>query len=437
MQAGKSKANSLLPRRFYDAKMIRLAPYLFLGSLYMLLAGAIRLHRPGPDWSFMMAIADHILDGDLLKIYSLRWEYPSVTPFLQGSAWYSGHPFGYPPISILLLVPFRFFSQFAHLSERVQSLVVITPYLVFDLVCAYLIAEVIHCHRPIKEGERLFIFSVFLTSWTVFFSTPYHGHFESTLISFLLMGFISLRRGNYYWAAAFNALALLTKQTAILVFIPELIAVFLAKGFAQTVRFGAAIVIPCLAVFLPFLIADFEGVKYMAFTFPANVPYGFQTTWLILGEGDTVRKIMGVLQPHVDTIITALCGVYAFFMAYKFKIRPDEGRLIGLAGAATVIMVLFEKWGSLHYFLLPFVLIFLWEMITYGLPWLSIAFCSILSNLFILKYSVETDYGFNKTTALVMIVLCVGALIHLTARLRFPVPTESADRGIATPEVLR
>lgn len=418
--------DSHLRRRFHRSEWLRFAPYLFIGFLYVFLAGAIRLQHPGPDWSFFMAVADHILKGNLLTIYSLRSESIFLQTDTTGTSWYFNHSFGYPPVFILLLLPFRWLSNVVHLSETIQGLVVIAPYLVFDFVCAYMIAEVIHLYRPLRDGERLFIFSVFLTSWMVFFSTPYHGHFESVLVTFVLMGLRSIRKGSYYWAALFNALALLTKQTALIVFIPEFIVVFFSRGLMRSVRFGIATAVPCLAVMLPFLIRDFEGVKYIAYTLPAQLPYAYQTAWLVLGEGKAALTIMEALRTHVDTIIVLLCGTYAFWMAFRFKIRPDESRLIGLSAAATVIMVLLEKWGSLHYFLLPFVLIFIWEMITYGLPWLSIAFCSILSNLFILKYSVETEYGFNRATAIVMIVLFLGALVHLTARLRFPAPAESA-----------
>lgn len=381
-------------------------PYYFVSVLYLLLAVLLRWNRGGGvDWDSYLASTDLILKGQWLHLYENHQGYFS---------------FIFTPLPFFLLAPFRFVGQALGLSPGPQAALMALPMIAGDLLSAVWLVRLVRRFRPAGEGESLFLFTLFLTAWVVFFDSAYHSHFESILLLFFLLFLERLKAGHSLAAGFFLGLALLTKQTALIPAIPCFLALGSGrprKAFWQVL--GAA-VLTVLTVMAPFLIADFKDVKYVLMEEPNQLPVGYQTVWWVFaGNGEIMRFLNGA-GPLLNGLILALSILYSWGMARLYGIGLKDGRLIGLCAGCVLIMVTLERWGSLHYFLVPFALLLAWEAVTTRWPWVSILFAAFLSHLFVLKYSVETHFGFNEATAWFMILLFFGTLGYFTHKLRAP-----------------
>lgn len=378
------------------------SPYVFMSSLYLMLAAMIRVHRAGPDWGNFLLVTDQILHGHLFYIYHNRF---------GGS-----DTFAYPPVSVLLLVPFRAVSLVLRLGQRETGLFVVLPYLAFDILAALCVVDLVKRFRRLDRHESALTFGLYLMAWMVFFATPYHAHFESVVVTFIVLGLRLVVDGRYDAGAVSLAIALLTKQTALTVLIPVLAVILFGRGWRPMLRFATISCGLAVAMMTPFFVLDFPDVIHMGLELPAILPFAYQSTWWIFTP-DQLTFLYPRIAAHVDTLILVLCVAYSLVVAWRGRIQTRDPRLVGLCAGSSVIVVLLEKWGSLHYFVLPMALLLVWETSTQKYPWLTITFSAILSHIFVLAYSFETRYPFNSKTATVMIVLFLGTLTYLTTHL--------------------
>ena len=379
-------------------------PYAFVSALYLFLAFSLRFARGGgPDWDSFMDATDLVLRGQWFHLYENHQSYFS---------------FSFPPLPFFLMAPFRFVAW--ALPKGAGDAFTAIPMLAADLLSAWMLVRLVRRFREITQGEKLFLFTFYLTAWIIFFDSAYHSHFDSILLFFLLAAVEKLQEERHVMAGVFLALAMLTKQTALIVMIPLFFALLLGKNRKGLQKsFGTAVLVS-LAVMLPFLLSDFSNVKSVLLDAPNQRPIGYQTIWWIFAGNDDVMGWLNAAEPFLNMLILLLVVSYSGFMAWKYRISAKEPRFLGLCAACAVIMVFLEGWGSLHYFLLPFGLLLAWEAASGGWPWVSVVFAAILSDEFILKYSSETHFGFNQATSWTMILLFSGTLAYLTNRLRRP-----------------
>jgi len=377
-------------------------PYAFIATLYLLLALPLRFARGGgPDWDSFMAATDLILQGKWLQLYENHQSFFS---------------FSFPPLPFFLMAPFRFLAQALGLPPGAGDALTGLPMLAGDFLSAWMLVKLVRRFREVSKGEGLFLFAFYLAAWIVFFDSAYHSHFDSILLFFLFTAVERLQAGKAAVAGIFLGLALLTKQTALMVLIP-LAFVLMGKGRKEPGK----MLIPAAAITLvgmaPFLAADFSQVKSVLLDAPNQRPIGYQTIWWIFAGNEGAMAWLNGAEPCLNVLILLLVTGYCAFMVGRRGVGLREPRLLGLCAACAVIMVFLEGWGSLHYFLLPFGFLLAWEAATGGWPWVSVVFTAVLSDQFILKYSSETHYGFNPWTAWEMILLFTGTLVVLTRQL--------------------
>jgi hypothetical protein len=120
-----------------------------------------------------------------------------------------------------------------------------------------------------------------------------------------------------------------------------------------------------------------------------------------------------ILRERVNLAILALCALCSLAVVARGRVAHDSPKLVALCASNAVILVMLEKRGTLHYFVLPMVPILAWEINEGRWPWLAVIFGAVLSHLFVLAFSMETQIYFNRATGLVMVAL-LGALWHLT-----------------------
>lgn len=379
-------------------------PYALITVLYLILALSLRVARGGgPDWDSFMAATDLILKGQWLQLYENHQSFFS---------------FSFPPLPFFLMAPFRFLSQALGLPPGAGDAFTAVPMLAGDLLSAWMLVKLVRRFREVSEREGLFLFAFYLTAWMVFFDSAYHSHFDSILLFFLFAAIERLQVGKATVAGVFLGLALLTKQTALIVMIPMAFVLFWGKGRRESGRaFGTAALV-ALAAMAPFLSADFSGVKSVLLEAPNQRPIGYQTIWWVFAGNDNAMAWLNTAEPYLNALILLLVIGYSGLMVWRYGIGFNQPRLLGLCAACAVIMVFLEGWGSLHYFLLPFGFLLAWEAASGGWPWLSVLFTAVLSDQFILKYSSETHYGFNQWTAWTMILLFTGTLAYATRQLR-------------------
>ena len=379
-------------------------PYVFVSGLYLLLAFSLRWARGGgPDWDSFTAATDLILQGKWLHLYENHQSYFS---------------FSFPPLPFFLMAPFRFLAQALGLSQGAADALAAIPMLAGDLLSVWMLVRLVRRFREISQRAELFLFTFYLTAWVVFFDSAYHSHFDSILLFFLFAAVERLHAGRLIASGAFLGLALLTKQTALLVMIPLFFALLGGgnrKAFGRVL--GAAALTASIAM-APFLIADFSEVRSALLDAPNQRPIGYQTIWWVFAGNERAMGFLNGAEPYLNALILLLAVVYSGFMVWRHRINSREPRFLGLCAACAVIAVFLEGWGSLHYFLMPFGFLLAWEAATEGWPWLSVLFAAVLSDQFILKYSSETHFGFNPITAWTMILLFSGTMVYLTHKLR-------------------
>ncbi|HJT23916.1 MAG TPA: glycosyltransferase family 87 protein [bacterium] len=379
-----------------------LLPYVFVSALYLFLAFSLRCARGGgPDWDSFLDATDLILRGKWLHLYENHESFFS---------------FSFPPLPFFLMAPFRLVAW--GLPKGAGDAFTAVPMLAGDLLSAWMLVRLVHRFREISQGERLFLSTFYLTAWIVFFDSAYHSHFDSILLFFLFTAIEKLQEKRWTVAGVFLALALLTKQTALIVMIPLFFTFLLGidrKGLRETL--GTAVLVAFVGM-APFLMTDFSDVKSALLDAPNQRPIGYQTIWWIFVGNPAAMDWLNGAEPFLNTLILLLVVCYSGFMAWRHRIRVEEPRFLGLCAACALLMVLLEGWGSLHYFLMPFGLLLAWEAASGGWPWVSVLFTAVLSDQFILKYSSETHFGFNQTTSWIMILLLGGTLAYLTFKLK-------------------
>jgi hypothetical protein len=431
---------SPLPHRLAKA-----LPYLFIVSLYIATSLWLRSYWPGLDWQHFLTAAYVLAEGrtqslssdgtvheiDRLHVYSLRAQATNVGSIVL--------PHG--PIAVMLMAPFVALcvASGATASFAAMNIIPWLPFLLFDILAALELRKAVRRLCP-RLGERteLFVFALYLTCWATFFTSPYHAHFESVLIYFLLVAIRMQADGRDVLAGFLFGLGYLTKPTAALAILAQCAILIASRQWRRAVLTLALSVGISLVVLSPFLIADTKNVLYMIFGATQDLPIAYMNIWYgIFGQGAQPEFVVRWINLIGLIVAAGLAGCFAWRRRIQLGTAANYG-LVALLAVAALSLV---KWGSLHYYLMPFAILLVWDVAANALPWISITYVGVLSNIFILWLSYETKpiagFGarppgieFGWQSAWIMIALFAGTVIYLSLRLgRERAPAEWEPTG--------
>jgi Gpi18-like mannosyltransferase len=373
----------------------RLFPYGLVTLFYLLLSLEVRTRTVSADWPFFMQVLNQTLHGNPFTIYANRT--------------FDIHTFAYGPVSLLLMAPFKLASEAVGAPEPLERWIVWLPFFFADALAGLLVCRVVRRSPLATPGMLAFVYALYLLSWPVFFGSPVHSHFESVVLAFLLLGLMSTEKQQYLVGGVLCGLAMLTKQTAIVVVIPQLFILWRAVGWRAALRFGGAVAVTGLVVMAPYLVADPADVWYMAFTLPGELAVAYQSTLI---AWKAFPDVYTFLVAYADTIILVLVVLASLVAVLTRRIVPRSSLAYGLYGLCALIMVDFEKWGYVHYFVLPFVMLVIWELLAGRWPWAGLTLAAGVTAMYILDADVGTSISFSFLIA-PLVVLLAGLTLYV------------------------
>lgn len=405
----------------------RAAPYVFIVALYAGMGTWVRWYRMGPDWG-------HYLTSARILLYGRHYTLPtggtlSRTQYYSFSMPSVFGPIVLPqgPVGTIVIMPFVLLCDAAGWGMNFAAISIIPwlAYLVFDVLAACELRRAVKRLRP-EGGEAvgLFVFAVFLSSWIAFFNSPYHAHFESILIYFMLVALRLDGAGSHLRSGALWGMALLTKPTAVLGVITQAAILIRRRrwvGIGQLLAVAAAVVLVVLA---PFLIGDFRNAFYALVHAPLALPIEYMNIWWAFFTGlPRSHWAVVAVESWANPVSLVLGALAAGLFAWRRRIEPGSAANYGLTAFVSILVLMFLKWGSLHYYLLPFALLVVWEVACHRWPWISLVYVGALSNVFILAFSGETRAGvpgvrppgivLGWQSSWILIAVFVGTLLWL------------------------
>jgi len=384
------------------ARRRTILPYVFISLLYIGMSVWVRCYRMGSDWQFFIDTFRIYFEGEPFSLYSIR----AVDVVHE----VGGHGIAYGPLFQWAMLPGFMICYLFRLPGVWVSILPWLGFLVFDLLLASEIFR--HVREPGKTDDKkaLFCIVLFLSSWMLLFSSPYHGHFETMPVFFLLVGLRLQKKERDVWAGVLFGLALLSKHTVVVALIAHWSVLAFNAKLRRLLNTVVTAALVFLGVMLPYIISDPQGVFEMFIKLQKTRLIAYQSVWHILPEGSGLRAVVSSFVEPVSllAIITFSC---IFALQKRIAIGSDSN--YGLMALAAVIVACTQKWGSLHYYLLAFVLMLVWEARKFRFPWAAALFASVLSNIFVLWVSRETQMPFSPASSCIMLFLFVGTIIYI------------------------
>lgn len=365
----------------------RVYPVLYLS--YFLLGLTIRIIVPTfADTAVFMHATRQLLGGSL-DIYSYLTVPESAPPLGTG--------YTYPPLLAIIFAPFVGVADLLGLSDDWASKLTVIPLLLFDILAMQQFRRLVRTWRPAVD-ERLLFLGVFISLMLTgfLFVSAERGHHEGLVLLGVLLT-LRFAPTNIYLAGLSSALALAAKQTALLELIPVGL-VILTTGLAST---APAALMPTpspssprnpsgisafaiwagiagglfLALMLPFWLTNPPAVQYAFFTalsrltlYGPGLPIWIDKAVQSLASPTDYPFLHDLLlslsNPFVVAIVLA-ASLAAVYRALKRRnpITLTDPRLLALVAFAGVSQVAFGKWVGGHYYQLPLLLVFLWDIV--------------------------------------------------------------------------
>jgi uncharacterized membrane protein len=195
---------------------------------------------------------------------------------------------------------------------------------------------------------------------------------------------------------------MLTKQTAVVVLLPHLFVLWRAVGWRAAGKVAGVAGALTLAVMAPYVIADPDGVWYMAVTLPGLRDVAFQTTLL---AWRVFPPIYNFLAEHSNTLIIVLIAIASLAAVLRGRIRPGGARAYALYALCGLIMLDLEKWGIAHFFVMPVALLVVWELLAGRWPWGGLVLALGVTIMYVLNADVATSLSFSVLIAPLVLML--------------------------------
>ena len=362
--------------------------YPLLYASYFLFGIIIRIIVPAYGDTVVFIHATRQLLHGSLDIYSYLIVPDSAPPLGTG--------YTYSPLLAIIFVPFVAIADLLGLGDDWAVTLTAVPLLLFDILALQQFRRLMRTWRPAVDERLLFLgvfISLFLTSFL--FVSAERGHHEGLMLLGLLLT-LRFASNNIFLAGLSSALALAAKQTTLLELIPVGL-VILIPGIARTgnqpdptgspltrttnrsgladfaIWAGIAVGL-FLALMLPFLLANPAAVQYAFVTvlsrlslFGPGLP-----TWIdkalqsFSSPGDYPflhDQLLYLSNPFLIAIVLVAC-LTAFYRGLRSHnpITLTDPRLLALIAFASVSQVAFGKWVGGHYYQLPLLLVFLWDI---------------------------------------------------------------------------
>jgi hypothetical protein len=351
--------------------------------LYIVLGFAARsfgwLHA---DATWFVQAARRVLDGSF-DVYSFRAESTSVPPL--------GATYAYSPLLAMLISPFVGIADGLGWGQAWAERLMALPLLIADVLAMDQLRRLLREWRSDVDERLVFlgvVISLCLTGfWLV---SAYGGHDEGLVLLFLLLALRATPR-NLLLGGLYAGLALAAKQTAFFQLLPVGL-VLLAGGalpasstarerggwrasFGHALLWGGAALGVFGAFLLPAVLRNPQAAWYGLITqmsrlttFGPGLP-----SWLdralqaSLGPSDYagLRPVLLEYSNLVLVGVVALASGLSVWWARRCgrALGLVDHRLLGLVAFGAIAQVLFGKWVSGHYYQLPLVLVFAWDMV--------------------------------------------------------------------------
>lgn len=369
---------------------------------YLLIAFTLRFNQPAEDiQAFYVPAVKNILAGYPLSIYSIRVQVFGVS-----------FPNSPTPLLYFLITPFVWLTLVAGITDSVkQNLIIVLPFLVFDVLAALEIRNTIKRVAP-TVGENLLLLAstIYLFSPTLFAATGAMGHGESIPIYFALLGYRYLEKKP--WASGLVlAVAFLFKQPAILLVIPALLFLLIKDRmkFLEAAGTSLGLVVVVLA---PFFIRHFSDTYYSLIAFEGLRPIIGVNIWQIFVN----TRYQKLATSMASLPIVPLATILSFALLIKKPVpRIDSLRMYGAIAVSALMLAVFAKWVAYHYFLLPLAFLIIWDLVSFGQDKRSMLFSSIIFLGIVFSITSFWPGVFPYTPSLFFLVRCVVMFIILLA----------------------
>jgi uncharacterized membrane protein len=335
-----------------------------------------------------MQALDRTLHGNPFTIYSLRA--------------FDIHTFAYGPISLFVMAPFKLFSEALGAPHELERWLVWLPIYFADVLAALLLCRFARRSPLATPGMLLFVYTFCLSSWLVFFASPVDSHFESLVLVFLLLGLFAAEKQRFVLAGVLVGLAMLTKQSALVIAVPALAVVWRSTGWKAALKYAVAVLVTGLVVMLPYMVSDFDNVWYMAFQLPGLLPVAYQS---VLPVWRKFPALYDFLVDYANVIIIVLICAVSLLASAMRKLQFGAPRTFALFAVCALIMLDFEKWGYPHFFILSWVMLLLWELLDGKWPWAAMALGGFTTIMYVLNADIATRLSFSVLIAPLALLL--------------------------------
>lgn len=329
-----------------------------------------------------------ILHGSL-DIYAYTWAENAAPPH--------GFGYSYSPLVAIIVAPFVRLAEIVGWGPLGTYRVMAIPLMIMDVLAMAQLRWLARSWRPAVD-ERILFFGIGLALFATSFlyATGFAGKAEGMVLLFLLLTLRLLPR-NLLLAGLCAGLALATKhQTALLGLIPLGLVLLaggrhlvnnpagrvslassklLLRGLRDAVVWGSTALAVFAVFMVPAILANPQAAYYafivmpqrLIFLGPGGLRWADELAEVLLptGQYEQVRSVLQYQLVSLPLVLVLLVTGAIIWAAWRQR-RPIslvDTRLIGLLALAPILLIVSNKWVDHHYFQVPLVLLFLWDLL--------------------------------------------------------------------------
>ena len=274
----------------------------------------------------------------------------------------------------------------------------------------------------VARQAGLLVFLAFLPSASSAIVQLYHPQ-DILSLGLAAWGLAQALRRRWALAGALLGLALLSKQFAVLVLLPALVA---APDLRARARLAAAAVAVFAAGILPFLVAAPRATLDNLSGFSAGGAIAGSTVLSLLGVTGSVASAVARDAPVVFAALVCLWAARRYGPALGTPVA-----LVSLTLACVGSRLVFESVIFPYYLLATSVIFFMLDLVSLRSPYRSLAWCAASAFFVALRPGDQAVDAFG-TLILAVVAVAVG-LVDLTRTCRAPAPAgvemDQARRG--------
>ncbi len=361
---------------------------------------------------YFLPQAKMVISGKITPIYSYRHQKKDcLCPSAHG-------PLSLVPLSVAAGIESKFNILENTLLRRIFILAAFVPFSFFMSKAAVdMVAHLLK--RDLKFGEQILAWSIFLFSPVLWLGVVVYGHIELALMAWLVV--LAMRRifeGKFESGAVFFALAILSRSSALFIFLTVAAFVWVKFGILRAFKIALICAAVILVVSAPFLLFDPVNFVYSIAFYRHILPIDSSSVWSFFEKWPVFVDFIDGVGP------SALSFLFPLIIFSKIK----NLRIADIFAVLTISSLLFplliksEVWP--YYFLEAYVFgTIFWLGSKERLKWGFMIPVYFSSLALLSKYnpSLVSKYIFLKPVMAIMILvamLWLGYLIFAKHRFR-------------------